>query len=145
MKSEFELLKHINKDSSMAVFTITALLSDIKEKNNKIKAFVEEILHSYEKYVSKCEKLLNKNGIKETENGLMSKIGARMGIKKEMDNDNSDASVADMLIKGISMGSLDMEKKIKDYKKTTDKKTMKLAEEFLKFQQKTIEKLKCYL
>ena len=75
----------------------------------------------------------------------MTKMMANMGVSKEVKSDNSDASIADMLIKGISMGSIDMEKKIGDYKKEVEKKDLKVAKEFLKFQQKAIDKLKKFL
>ena len=68
-----------------------------------------------------------------------------MGIKKEVLHDNSDASIADMLIKGISMGTIDMEKKIENYKENVDKENLKLAKDFYQFQQENIEELKKHL
>ena len=68
-----------------------------------------------------------------------------MGIHKEVKKDNSDSSIADMLIKGISMGSIDMEKKIKDYDDEVNKDYLKIAKDFMKFQEKTIEDLKKFL
>ena len=38
-----------------------------------------------------------------------------------------------------------MERKIKDYSKEVDKKILKLAEDFLEFQENSIEKLKEFL
>ena len=70
---------------------------------------------------------------------------AKMGISKEVKSDNSDSAIADLLIKGISMGSIDMEKKIKQYKDEVSNNELELAREFLKFQEKTIDKLKDYL
>ena len=72
-------------------------------------------------------------------------MGAKMGIKKEVLHDNSDASIADMLIKGISMGTIDMEKKIENYKENVDKENLKLAKDFYQFQQENIEELKKHL
>ena len=43
------------------------------------------------------------------------------------------------------MGTLDMEKKISQYDEIADKKTIKLAKEFLEFQNETINSLKKYL
>ena len=43
------------------------------------------------------------------------------------------------------MGSIEMERKIKDYSKEVDKKILKLAEDFLEFQANSIEKLKEFL
>ena len=76
---------------------------------------------------------------------MIAKIGSSFGIKKEVLTDNSDSRIADMLIKGVTMGTLDMEKKISKYTEKTDKKFLKQAEKFLKFQQRTIEDLKKFL
>ncbi len=50
-----------------------------------------------------------------------------------------------MIIEVVSTGSVDMEKKIKAYDKDVDKSDLKIAKEFLKFQEKTIDELKEYL
>ena len=70
---------------------------------------------------------------------------AKMGINKEVKNDNSDSAIANLLIKGVSMGTIDMEKKIKDYAEEASDKDLELAKEFLKFQEKTIDIFKEYL
>lgn len=145
MKEEFELVEHIHKDASMAVYTLEKLLKNLQERDNKIKGFVEEILQKYEEYVKVSKEELEKNNIVPTEEGIIAKMMSSMGISKEVKEDNSDASIADMLIKGISMGSIEMEKKIKDYDKEVDKNHLKLAKDFLKFQEKTINELKKYL
>ena len=70
---------------------------------------------------------------------------AGIGIKKNVLNDNSDSAIADLLIQGISMGSINMEKKIDDYRSYLSTDELKFAENFLKYQQESIEKLKKYL
>ena len=145
MNENFELLEHIYKDSEMACFTLSDLLDKLKEKDNKIKGTVEDILHEYENFLETCKKELEGHDIKLESTSKMAKKGASMGIKKEVRNDNSDSSMADMLIQGIAMGSIDMEKKIKNYDGEVDKSNLKLAKDFLKFQEKSIEKLKKYL
>lgn len=145
MKEEFELLEHIYKDSSMAVLNLTKLLDCLEEKNNKIKGFVEEVLKKYEEFVEKTKEELKDHDIALEEEGVFAKMMSTMGISKEVKKDNSDSSIADLLIKGISMGSIDMEKKIKDYQKEVDKKHLSIAKDFLKFQEKTIDELKKYL
>lgn len=142
---KFELLKHINQDAGMASYTIENLLNDLKEKDNKIKEAAEDILNKYQKFFKETKELLNENEISIDENNFIDKMGAKMGIKMDVANDNSDSSIADMLIKGISMGSIDMEKKIADYKKCVDEKSLSLAKDFLKFQNNSIDKLKTYL
>jgi len=143
MNEKIELYKHIYKDSEMSIFTLTKLLEELKEKDNKIKKDVEEILKGYERYFSEVKDLLG--DYEKCENGKMAKMGASMGIKKEVKHDNSDSSIADMLIKGVSMGTIDMEKKINDYKNIVDKNELKFAKDFLEFQQDVITGLKKYL
>lgn len=145
MNEKIELYKHIAKDCDMGIFTIKKLLEEIKEKDNKIKNATEDILKEYQKFYNESSKYLKKEKISVDENSSMSKMGASMGIKKEVKSDNSDASIAKMLIEGISMGSLDMEQKINDYKDIVDKKQLKFAENFLKFQGESINELKKYL
>lgn len=145
MKEKNELLLHVYKDSDMSVTTLTELLEDLKEKDNKIKSVVEDLLKGYQSFLNRSKECLEKENIPLETEGIMTKMMANMGVSKEVKSDNSDASIADMLIKGISMGSIDMEKKIGDYKKEVEKKDLKVAKEFLKFQQKAIDKLKKFL
>ena len=144
MDENLELLEYIYKDSDMSVITLEKLLQELNDKDNKIKKKTEEILKSYEDFLSKSKKLLNKFDSPLEENSYIAKMGAKMGIKKEVKSDNSDAAIADMLIKGISMGSIDIEKRITNYKEVVNKKYLDFASEFLKFQQKTIEELKAF-
>lgn len=145
MKEEFELVEHIYKDASMAVHSITKLLDTLKDKDNKIKGDVEDLLQEYESYEGKAKEELVVHDIEPMDEGAITKMMASMGIAKEVKSDNSDSAIAELLIQGISMGSLEMEKKIKDYEDRVDKHHVKFAKEFLKFQQKAIDDLKDYL
>jgi len=145
MKEKNELILHIYQDAEMACYTTEKLVNDLKEKDNKIKKTVEDILHEYQNWKQKSQKLLTKENAEISQNPLIAKIMAGQSIKKEVNHDNSDSAIADMLIKGISMGSIDMEKKISAYEKEVSKEALDLAKDFLKFQQKTIEDLKVYL
>ena len=144
-KENNELILHIYQDAEMACYTIDKLLVDIKEKDNKIKKVVEDILHEYQDWKAKSKKLLQKENAEISENSFMAKFMAGQGIKKEVEDDNSDSSIADMLIKGIAMGSIDMEKKVSAYKDEVNHEDLNLAKEFMKFQERAIEKLKQYL
>lgn len=145
MKENNELILHIYQDAEMGCFTLDKLINDLKEKDNKIKKTVEDIFKEYEVWKQKTKKILQKENAEICENPLIAKIMAGQSIKKEVKTDNSDSAIADMLIKGISMGTIDMNKKINAYKQEVNKDDLQVAEEFLKFQEKTIEHLKQYL
>lgn len=145
MKENNELLEHIYQDAEMAYYTLEKLEDFLKEKDNKIKGLIEEIKEEYQEFMQQAESRLEKDKQEIIPEDMMTKWMAKMGIKKEVKSDNSDSSIADLLIKGISMGSINMEKKIKDYEKTCNKEDLKLAKKFLEVQEDTIEELKEYL
>lgn len=145
MNVNTELLEYIYQSSEMGVVSLTNLLKDINGKENKLKPLISDELSNYEKYQKESKKLLTKNKIEVKENSMMTKMMSKMGISKEVKKDNSDAAIAHMVIEGFTMGVVDMETKIKNYKKDADKKVLKLAENYLEFQQDEIEKLKKFL
>lgn len=145
MNENNELLEHMYKDSEMATYSLETLLNELKGKDNKIIKVIEDILKNYENYYKDFKKQLKKEKVNPKSSGMMAKMGSSFGIKKEVIVDNSDSRIADMLIKGLTMGTLDMEKKISKYSENIDKKTLKQAEAFLKFQQESIAELKKFL
>ncbi len=145
MNETYELLEEVYKTAAMGRFSMMKLIEALKEKDNKIKGYLEELLEDYRNYEDQSKELLLKENIEPMEENAISKLMASMGIQKEVKGDNSDAAMAEMLIQGISMGSIEMEKQIKNYKDRVDKDDMKLAKKFLKFQEKAIEELKKYL
>lgn len=145
MNETNELLEEVYKTAAMGRFSMMKLIEALKEKDNKIKGYLEELLEDYRNYEDQSKELLLKENIEPMEENAISKLMASMGIQKEVKGDNSDAAMAEMLIQGISMGSIEIEKQIKNYKDHVDKDDMKLAKKFLKFQEKAIEELKKYL
>lgn len=145
MNENCELLESIYKDAAMATYTLEELLKELNGKDNKIIKLCEDILKGYERYRDETKEKLLKLDSELKEESIMTKIGAKIGIMKEVITDNSDASIADMLIKGISMGSIDTEKKIGAYKENVDKNNIKWAKDFYQFQQDNIKALKKFL
>lgn len=145
MNENLELLEFIYKTSDMGASTTTDLLNTIKEKDNKIKKEAEDIIKTYEKYLKESEKLLKKSKTKGEDENMFTKAMSTMVIKKEIKNDNSDAHLADMLIQGLTMGNLEINKRIENYKNDADRNTISLAKNFVKDFEDHIETLKEYL
>lgn len=145
MNENVELLEYIYRNAEMGVFTLTTLINELKDKENKIKKTVEDEIKGYEKYLKESKKIIENSKYDLKENGMMSKMGASMGIKKETKCDNSDAAISHMIIEGLTMGVVDISTKINNYKDVADKKVISLAKDFLKFQEDEIEKLKAFL
>lgn len=145
MDENNELLEYIYQDANMGISTLTTLINTINTKENKIKKDIENQIKDYECIKKEAEKLLKKNKVEQKEISGIAKMGAWLGIKTEMLKDNSDANVADLVIRGLTMGQLDIIKKIDNYKKDVDKKILDLAQKLNKFQKDNIAILKKYL
>ena len=83
---------------------------------NKIIEAAEDILKSYADFENKAKELIATTELKEPK--LIAKISANIGIKMKTKKDNSDANIADMLVQGLTMGELEMSKKIESFKKS---------------------------
>lgn len=145
MKEKNELLMHIYDVSYMGGYSTNKLLTTLKNKDNKIKKLLEDELQVYDLYKKKSEKLIKKAKLELPTQNIMSKMMSSMGIMMETMKDNNDAAIASMLAEGFTMGIVEMETKIKNYREEVDKSTLKLAKELLKFQQKEIENLKTFM
>ena len=66
-------------------------------------------------------------------------------MNMEFMKDNSDAKIADILIRGFTMGNIEIDKKIDKFKDDADKSILKLAKDLKKFGEANIELLKPYL
>ena len=145
MNEKIEIYKHIYQDSEMSISSLEELKKDLKNKDSKIKGTLDEIIKGFLKYEKESKKELKKMDSVPEEEGMIAKMMANMGIKKEVSSDNSDSHIAEVILQGISMGSINMEKKIDNYKDKLDHSDLKYAQKFLDYEKDCIEKIKEYL
>lgn len=145
MNENLELLEYIYQNSSMGVYTLNRLIKELNGKDNKIKKHVEEQIKGYEEFLKKTEKLIKKNKYEVKDNNFMAKMGATFSIKMDTMKDNSDASIAHMLVQGITMGLVDIETKISNYKESAKSDILDIAKDFKKFSEEKIEELKRFM
>ena len=145
MNENKEFLTYLYQDADMALDNLTMLINKINKKDNKIKKVIEALIKGYENYLTKVKNYIKENNYDIQPKPLISKMGAYLGINMEIMKDNSDSRLADMLIQGLTMGVLNVTKKIDTFKGDADKEIIKLGKEFKDFQQKSIDKLKVYL
>lgn len=145
MNRQCELIEKIYKDASMGRFSTQKLLENLKGKDNKITGDVEEIFKEYSSYEEKSKEILLSRDMTPEQVGNMTKVMSSMGIFKEVLADNSDSAIADLLIQGLSMGELEMQKRVDNASDDINNEDLKLAKEFLKFQKKSHKMLEKYL
>lgn len=145
MNKQCELIEKIYKDASMGRFSTEKLLENLKGKDNKITGDVEEIFKEYSSYEEKTKEILLSRDTPLEEVGNMTKMMSSMGIFKEVLTDNSDSAIADLLIQGLSMGEIEMQKRVDNASDDINKEDLKLAKDFLKFQKKAKKVMEKYL
>lgn len=145
MNENTELLEYIYQVADMGVKSTTNLLKELNGKDNKIKKAIEDELKEYEGFYEITKDLLVKYKVPPKPLGMMADLSSSMGIKMEVLKDNSDAKIADMLTQGLTMGKLEMEKKIKNYQDVIGKDLLELAKGIAKFQENSIKKLQPFL
>lgn len=145
MNENKELLVLINENTKMGLASTKELLKLIKEKDNKIKKVLEDELKKYEELYKKCKTLMKKNKVQSEKSGLLKNLTATLAMKMEVNKDNSDSKLASILIRGFTMGNVDIEAKIKSYKKEASKDILSLAREVLEFGENEIKLLKDFL
>lgn len=145
MNKQCELIEKIYKDAAMGRFSTRKLLDNLKGRDNKITGDVESIFEGYSSFEEKAKEELLACDMTPEEEGSIAKMMSSMGIFKEVLNDNSDSSIADLLIQGLSMGEIEMKKRVENASDDIDKDDLKLAKDFLKFQKDAQKDLKKYL
>ena len=145
MNENLELLEYLYQNSEMGASTLTKMLDELKDKENKIKLWASETIKEYEKFYKKSEELIKKYRLEVKGNSIMAKMGSNMGIKMEVMKDNSDSAMAHMIIEGITMGLVDIETKINNYKDVVDNKIISLANDYKESLENQLETLKKYL
>ncbi len=145
MNENNELLMYIYKNADMGVKSTTKLIRLLNNSDNKIKKVVEGELKGYENFLKKSKALLKKNKVTPKGNSILADITSTVALDMEFMKDNSDAKIADILIRGFTMGNIDIDKKIEKYKDDADKEILKLAKELKRFGEINIELLQPYL
>lgn len=145
MNENNELLEYIYKNADMGVKSTTKLINLLNKSDNKIKNIVEGELKGYENFLKKSKSLLKKNKATPKGNNIMVNIVSSITMDMEFMKDNSDSKIADILIRGFTMGNIEIDKKIDKYKDDVDKNILKLAKELKKFGEENINLLKPFL
>ncbi len=145
MNENNELLMFIYKNADMGVKSTNKLIRLLNTRDNKIKNVVEGELKGYENFLKKSKAMLKKNKVEPKSSSLMADISSSIAMDMEFMKDNSDAKIADILIRGFTMGNIEIDKKIKKFEEDADKDILKLAKDLKKFGEINIDLLKPYL
>ena len=149
MSNQDELILYLCENIKMGLSSTTKIIKILKNKDNKIKKVLESYVKTYEHYLKIAKDLKQKYNVKTTKNKFMQKLMANTMMEEEIKRDNSDSKIANILIRGFTMGEIDLEKRIKDFINNLDKKEksdiLDLTKELHAFNKNSIVELKNYL
>lgn len=143
MNGNAEMLNYVYQNSQMGIETIKQLLELVE--NEKFSKCLNRQLSGYKDINMKAKEMLNKNGYDEKGIGEMEKITTYFMINMKTLMDKSASHIADMMIKGSSMGTVEATKQIHKYENDAEKNIIALMKSLLKMEESNVEELKEYL
>ena len=139
-----DLLGAIYKNVKMAGDSLIDLMPKVKDE--KLKSEMTVQLSTYEAFASRAAKLLADEGGKPAEEGILTKMSAKMGCFMNTMRDSTSSHLAEMIIEGATMGMNDMYKQIRESENTdVSEKALRLARDVCAYEERTIEEMKRFL
>lgn len=142
MNQNAELLNFIYQNSQMGIEALQKLVSITKD--NEFNKCLQSQLNEYKLINSNAVKKLNENGYDEKGIGTLTKIQSYIMLNIQTMMDKSSSHIAEMLITGSTMGTIDAIKNIKKYK-DAEPSILELMNDLKKFEENNIEQLKAFL
>lgn len=142
MNENVEMLNYIYQNSNMGKEAVEQILKE--GEDIEFREVLKEQLNDYTNIVNSALELLYKEGKKAKDIDAMSKIASYIGIKMGTLKNDSSSHLAEMMIKGSTMGITDITKHLNRYD-NIDNEVKYLANKLLKLEEENIESLKPYL
>ena len=136
------ILNEINKGIKMGMDSISSIAEKVTD--DKLKDDLQFEYNKYNEILNDVNAELGKYEEFPKELNPAQKMMGWFDIQISTLNDNSDSKIAEMLIKGTNMGIIEGVK-LKNQNPDANDKTQKILDDFIQFQENTIEKLKKYL
>lgn len=113
-----KLLKECDAGTKMGVSSIDEVLESIRD--SRLKQLLQESKNHHEELENEICALLKEHGAEEKNPSPMAKGMSWMKTNMKMSMDNSDATVADLITDGCSMGIKSLHKYLNQYKMADD-------------------------
>ncbi len=111
MSKEKELLNTVYQSSKMGVESINNIIS--KVDNGQIRDCMLKDKNSFDEIANSAADMIFSAGEKPEEKSVFSKLGAEIGAKMSIMNDNSTTKVAEMMMQGASCGIVEVTRAVK--------------------------------
>lgn len=139
---DLDLVEKTYQNAHMGITAIEEVLD--KANNMQLKQDLEQQLKDYEEIANHAKQELDKHNVKAMDTSTASKMMLKGNIKMNHFMDQSDSRIAEMVIKGSTMGITQMTKLLND-KPQADGNSVAIAKEFVHKEQHNIEVMKKHL
>lgn len=134
----------LHKNVKMGAESIIDLLP--KVKSEELRAEMTAELESYESFADEIRKLLEEEGEQPEGESFISKLGVKMGVMMNTVVDDTASHIAEMMIKGATMGITDTTKLVRENENgACSEEALALARRIIGYEEKSIERLKAFL
>ena len=141
VKRSADLIGEIYRNVKMAEESILDLMPKVRDDHLKSALTVQ--LSEYSGFAARAAKLLDDEGVKPDDGGMLAKMGAKWGILMNTMKDCTTEHLIQMMIEGTTMGVGEMLRWIRESENTgVSEESLKLAREVCRYEEKTVEDLK---
>jgi len=142
MENNINILDELNKGCCMGVDALKIILEKVNE--NDFRALLENQVKEYLDFSNKISQQYKEYTNEEIhETSKMTKMMTWYGIQKDTILDDGVSNLADMLIRGTTMGIIEGRRILNN--KKMDKEVHSLCSDYVKMQEEYVEKLKACL
>jgi len=141
MEQNEQLLQELYKNVKMGGDSIVDLLDRVSD--GKLHGEMTSELTEYRKYADRTREQMKTIGVKPEEISPLAKAGAKAGMVFNTMLDVTTSHIAEMMINGATMGIINLEKQLNGNDCSGEPKA--LADEVLRFEKSTVERLETYL
>ena len=142
MDSPGYILNEINKGIKMGMDSISTVAEKVQDDR-----FKKDLKYQYDKYneiLNKVNDQLDNYDDFPKELNPMQKAMGWMSVQFNTLDDKSNSKISEMMIQGTNMGIIEGVKLL-NHNPDTDQNVKDILNEFIKFQENTVEQLKKYL
>ena len=140
-KQTATLLKAVYKNVRMASDSILNLMPKVRDERLKNDMTVQ--LSAFDAFASRAAKLLGEEGAKPEEEGMMTRMSAKMGAMMNTMRDSTSTHLAEMLVEGATMGVNDMLKQMREAENSSvGESALRLARDVCAYEEKIVRDMR---
>lgn len=142
MNGNTELLNYIYQNSEMGQDTLKQLMGMVED--DAFKKTLEYQYNEYKKIFDISDSKLKEEDREGKGINVLTKVSTYIMINIRTLTNKTPSHISEMLIRGSTMGIIDITKKLKEYK-DADREILDLGNKLLQFEQRSIKELKKFL